>query len=224
MSAPPAPGLLVVIDGLDGAGKSTLIQGLARHLDQREVVLSREPTHGTFGRQLRDSAATGRRSAAEEIALFERDRAEHVQTLIRPALNRGAIVILDRYYYSSVAYQAAFGPPEAILARFTPFAPVPDLGLILDLPVPVALERIHARGAGQNDFEHAETLARCRERFQWVLGHCPETRRLDADRTPEAMLAEALGHIALAAVEQAARRFADPAERARALAWLLARR
>ncbi|MBK8287176.1 MAG: dTMP kinase [Ahniella sp.] len=219
----PPPGLLLVIDGLDGAGKSTLIAGLARHLTQREVVLSREPTYGPYGRQLRDSAASGRLSAEREIELFVQDRTEHVRELIAPALARGAIVILDRYYYSSVAYQADYGSPESILAQFTGFAPKPDLALILDLPVAVAIGRIHARGAGQNDFEHTDTLSRCRDRFAWVLANCPETRRLDADRPPAAVLAEALGQIVLCCVARAKACQPDPSDQACELAWLLDR-
>lgn len=217
------PGLFLVVDGLDGAGKSTLIKGLAQHLARREVVLSREPTHGPYGRQLRESGAAGRSTPEREIELFELDRAEHVREVIAPALARGAIVILDRYYYSSVAYQAAFGPPDTILARFTAFAPTPDLALILDLPVPVALSRIQRRGEGRTDFERTETLEQCRERFAWVVANCPESRRLDADRPAEAMLTEALGHVVLVACAVARQRHADPARQAVDVAWLLAR-
>lgn len=224
MSIPTPPGFLLVIDGLDGAGKSTLIQGLADSLSQRELVLSREPTYGQYGRQLRESAATGRLSAAAELDLLELDRREHVRTLIQPALARGALVIIDRYYYSSVAYQALHGSAESILARFTAFAPRPDLALILDLPVATAIERIQRRGEGQNDFERTETLARCQERFHWVLAHCPETRRLDATQSAAAMLHEALGQIALAAVHRAMQSDKDSTEQAREVAWLLGRR
>jgi len=223
MQKTPPPGLFLVVDGLDGAGKSTLIKGLAHHLSRREVVLSREPTHGPYGRQLRESGAAGRLTPEREIELFELDRAEHVRDVIAPALARGAIVILDRYYYSSVAYQAAFGPPEAILARFTSFAPKPDLALILDLPVAVALSRIQQRGEGRTDFERTETLEQCRQRFAWVIAHCPESRRLDADRPADTMLTEALGHVALTAVDGTRRRHADPARQAVEVAWLLAR-
>lgn len=223
MHTPTPPGFLLVIDGLDGAGKSTLIQGLAATLAQRECVLSREPTYGQYGRQLRESAATGRLSPAAELDLLELDRREHVRDLILPALARGAFVIIDRYYYSSVAYQALHGSAQSILDRFTAFAPRPDLALILDLPVATAIARIQGRGEGQNDFERADTLNRCRERFQWVLAHCPETRLLDATQDPAEVLREALGQIALASAARATSRGGSISAQAKEVAWLLAR-
>lgn len=101
-------GLLIAIEGIDGAGKTTLARRLTTTLEAAgaRVVLSKEPTNGPWGTKLRQSAATGRLSADEEAELLIRDRHEHVDTLIAPALARGDIVILDRYFPSMVAYQA----------------------------------------------------------------------------------------------------------------------
>lgn len=106
-----------------------------------------------------DSAVTGRLSVEEEVALFLKDRREHVEMLIAPALARGAWVLLDRYYLSMMAYQGARGiDPEVIRAANEEFAPVPDAVVWLDIPVSVALERIGNRGE-RDAFETEAGLA-----------------------------------------------------------------
>lgn len=163
-----AGGLLVVIEGIDGAGKSTLIGRLAADLRARgfEVVASREPTHGPHGQALRDTAASGRLDPQAELELLLADRAEHVRELILPALARGAVVLLDRYYYSNAAYQGAAGlDVDHVLALNEAFAPPADVLLLLDLPVSGGLGRIAGRGDRANAFEQADTLQRVRELF-----------------------------------------------------------
>ncbi|NBV87403.1 MAG: dTMP kinase, partial [Verrucomicrobia bacterium] len=137
-------GILVVLEGVDGAGKSSVLKRLAAHASglSLEVVQGREPTGGPFGKRLRESALTGRFSMAEELDLFVQDRRQHVEEVIAPALNRGALVLLDRYYFSNAAYQGARGAdPEAILAVNEAFAPQPDLVLLLDCPPAQTLAR-----------------------------------------------------------------------------------
>jgi dTMP kinase len=161
-------GLFIVIEGIDGTGKSTQSKRLAEWFRSRgrEVVLSREPTDGPWGKKLRESATTGRLSAEEELECFLNDRREHVEMSIKPALAEGKVVILDRYYFSTMAYQGARGfDPAEIRLRNEAFAPQPDLLLILDLSVESAHGRIGARGDTTNEFEHRDTLSRCREIF-----------------------------------------------------------
>src|SRR5689334_18751024 len=114
-------GFLLVIEGIDGAGKSTLQRQLAEWCRGAglQVITSREPTDGPHGRALRESARSGRLALQDELDLFLKDRREHVETLIRPALERGDVVILDRYYFSTAAYQGARGldPAEIIQAN-----------------------------------------------------------------------------------------------------------
>ena len=161
-------GLFIVIEGIDGTGKSTQSKRLADWFRSRgrEVVLSREPTDGPWGKKLRESATTGRLSAEEELECFLNDRREHVEMSIKPALAEGKVVILDRYYFSTMAYQGARGfDPGEIRLRNEAFAPQPDLLLILDLSVESAHGRIGARGDTANEFEQRDTLSRCREIF-----------------------------------------------------------
>ena len=96
--SPPYPGFFVVIEGIDGAGKSTQAKLLGERLTARgqKVVLSREPTMGQWGKRLRESAQTGRLSIEEEVELFLKDRREHVNELILPRLREGCVVIVDR--------------------------------------------------------------------------------------------------------------------------------
>lgn len=161
-------GLFIVLEGIDGTGKSTQTRRLGEWFESqgREVVLSREPTDGPWGSKLRESAATGRLSPQDELQYFLNDRRQHVEEKITPALAAGKVVILDRYYFSTMAYQGARGFDPAEIRRMNEaFAPVPDLLLILDLDVDTAHDRIGHRGDSTNEFEKHESLTRCREIF-----------------------------------------------------------
>jgi len=203
MNTPAPAGHLVVVEGIDGAGKSTIVRALAGYCQDRQVphVVSHEPTKGKWGAMLRTSARTGRLPLEEELQLFLRDRAEHVETLIAPALSDGKIVILDRYYFSTAAYQGARGgDPGAILSQNEAFAPAPDLVLLLDLDPLAGRARIRNRGDIPDDFEGAEALAAVREIFRSI--HRPCIRRIDAARDPLeverdclACLRDLLGHV-----------------------------
>jgi dTMP kinase len=173
----PYPGHLIILEGIDGTGKSTQAKLLANSLrDQgHRVVLSREPTDGAFGRRLRESATTGRLSPEEELQLFHQDRREHVETLIEPSLQGGEIVILDRYYFSTMAYQGVRGfDPQEIRRVNEEFAPQPDLLLLLDLGV---------RDGKANEFERRESLQLCRDIFHSVQDDFVTV--IDADQSIE---------------------------------------
>jgi dTMP kinase len=195
-------GALIVIEGIDGTGTSTLIGGLAEVCKARGLpfVTSREPTHGPYGKRLRDSAAHVRLELKEELELFLKDRAEHVKEIIAPALADGKIVLLDRYYLSTAAYQGARGAdPEAILKMNERFAPVPDLVLLLDADPNVSGRRIIHR-AGQTDaFEDAAYQAAVRRIFLSLKR--PFIRVIDASRSPAEVLAECLPHF-IAVIEK----------------------
>lgn len=162
-------GLFIVLEGIDGSGKSTQVELLARRLRRRglEVVTLREPTNGKWGQKIRELSRTSDSvTPEEELELFIRDRKENVARNIKPALKAGKTVILDRYYYSTLAYQGARGLPlEEILRRHRRFAVVPDLVFILDVPVSTGLRRIKDRPVIYGHFEEKEYLKRVRKIF-----------------------------------------------------------
>ena len=186
MSRPNSPGWLVVLEGIDGAGKSTVLRRLAGHCAARGLacVTSGEPTRGQWGIKLRQSMSDGRLTLDEELALFLKDRAEHIATLIAPALAEGKVVLLDRYYISTAAYQGARGAdPVWILAENEKFAPRPDLVLLLDFDPAGGLDRIRARGDAPNTFEELQSLCEVRRIFLEL--DRPFIRRVDAAKTSE---------------------------------------
>lgn len=187
MSHPGKTGYLIVIEGIDGSGKSTLAEALARELERcgRDVTLGFEPTRGQFGRRIRELAVSGRSDAKEETELFVADRREHVAQVIAPALAAGKTVVLDRYYYSTMAYQGARGiDPVEIERNNETFAPRPDLLIVLELPVEDALIRItHKRGSTPDHFEGEEYLRQVDRIFK-SISH-PNVIRLDARQTTD---------------------------------------
>jgi len=178
-------GFLLVVEGIDGAGKSTQARRLAEGLGRRfEVELSREPTQGPFGRRIRESMAGERMAPAEELRCFVEDRREHVAQVVLPALARGKIVVLDRYYFSTAAYQGARGfDAGAILEENEAFAPPPDLLLLLDVNPKLGRARISGRGDVANSFEQEEELGRVRSIFGGI--ERPYLRRVDASGPEE---------------------------------------
>jgi dTMP kinase len=166
-----APGKLIVVEGIDGAGKSTLVQRLAEFLEGAghagSVLVSCEPTkEGPHGKRLRDAQASGNRlDPQDEFDTFFADRLWHVEHVIAPAIAVGKVVLLDRYYFSTMAYQSLRGfDAEATRALYEHAVPLPDVLLVLDLPVALALERCKLQAKSEGEaFERSDVLAHCRE-------------------------------------------------------------
>lgn len=175
-------GILIALEGVDGTGKSTQARLLAEalRLAGRSVVLTREPTDGFYGKKIRQLfASRATVSRIEELDLFLADRREHVTQVIAPALAAGDIVITDRYYLSTVAYQGAAGlDPLEILEKNKAFAPAPDLVFLLTLPVNKGLERIRIlRREELNAFEQESSLEQVAQIFNCMSGEV--IRRVD---------------------------------------------
>jgi len=158
-------GLLLAVEGIDGTGKSSQVRLLAESLREEgyPVVVTREPTDGPHGRRIREYFAKRHQLSPEaELELFMDDRRQHVREVIAPALAAGRIIVTDRYYFSTAAYQGAAGrDPEEILAANETFAPVPDLVLLLTLSPAQGIRRIRElRGEDLNDFEQEEALGK----------------------------------------------------------------
>ncbi|MCX5377549.1 dTMP kinase [Streptomyces sp. NBC_00091] len=150
VQAPSTTGFFIALEGGDGAGKSTQVEALADWIRGKghEVVVTREPGATPVGKRLRsillDISSAGLSNRAEAL-LYAADRAEHVDTVVRPALERGAVVISDRYIDSSVAYQGAgrdLSPTEiARISRWATDGLVPNLTVLLDVSPETARER-----------------------------------------------------------------------------------
>lgn len=156
-------GRFIVLEGIDGSGKTEQTRGLAEWLRGRghRVMATREPTDGPFGRRYRAWARGEIEATPDEVlAFFLEDRREHLKTVVRPALERGELVVCDRYVASTLAYQAAQGIDRARLAALfaTPEFPTPDLVLWLRLPIALALARLGDTATER--FERADFLAR----------------------------------------------------------------
>jgi dTMP kinase len=188
---PPPPGLLIAFEGGEGSGKTTqarLISIWLRELGY-DVETTHEPGATKVGMRLRalllDTAHTGMSPQAEAL-MYAADRAEHVASVIAPALARGAIVITDRYVDSSLAYQGAGRRlPVEEIARFNWWATggrVPDLTILLDMDPIAGLQR-RTRSADRLEAEPAEFHQRVRAGFL-ALAHADPSRYLvlDADR------------------------------------------
>jgi dTMP kinase len=195
-------GRLIVVEGIDGAGKSTQVRRLAETLrhEGRTVVESREPTDGPWGRKIRASAAAGRMSLDDELHAFVEDRKEHVAAVIGPALARGEIVLLDRYYFSTIAYQGARGGDvDAIRRMNEAMAPRPDLVLLIDFSPAEGLRRIReSRGGVPDDFERLDQLEAIRAIFLRLAADDPALfRTIDGDRSPDAVFKDLAAHARL---------------------------
>lgn len=185
-----APGYFISFEGGEGVGKSTqagLLGDWLADLTGREVVLTFEPGGTTLGKELRAAVMHGQDMGPRaEALIYAADRAHHVETLVRPALGRGAVVISDRYLDSSVAYQAGGRDlPEQEVEHLSLWATKglrPDVTILLDLePAAAAARRAAAEGKGALDrLERAglEFHTRVRDTFlqraaadpeRWVL-------------------------------------------------------
>lgn len=190
----PGPGILVAVEGVDGAGKTTLVGALMEHLARLGLAAQRtkEPTDRTeAGRRIRASAASVRLPLADELHAFLEDRRSHVESLIAPALERGEVVVVDRYYLSSIAYQGARGASPAKVRELNEaFAPIPDLVLVLDIDVDIGLARVRARGE-VSSFEQRHELLAAKSIFDTLQG--PGVLHLDALAAPAKVAEVALG-------------------------------
>ena len=183
--------MLVNLEGIDGCGKSTQSKLLKNKLEEigDKVIILKEPTKRPHGQKLWDMLRGKRKATNEEILdLFVLDRTQHVEERIQPALDDGTVVLMDRYYYSSMAYQVAGGIDVNIIRERHVFAPKPDIVLIFDLPVTVALERV--RGHSEADeFEKEDHLEKVREAYL-NLRSDPLVRIVDSARVPEEIFEE----------------------------------
>ncbi|MGQ9543813.1 MAG: dTMP kinase [Candidatus Bathyarchaeia archaeon] len=138
-------GVFIVIEGIDGAGKTLHSKNLCLQLKRKGYIAryTAEPSGNIIGRLLREEFLNRRKIPPEvETLLFAADRLQHLREEILPTLRQGGIVVSDRYYYASIAYQGAQRVNIEWVRCVNKFAPKPDLAIYLDVPAEVAMSRI----------------------------------------------------------------------------------
>jgi len=183
--------VLIDLEGIDGCGKSTQSKFLMEKFEENneKVIILKEPTSGKYGEKLWEMLSGKREATTEQILdLFVMDRKEHVDDKINPALKEGKIVLMDRYYYSTMAYQAAAGIDVNRIRKDNEFAPKPDIVLIFDLPADLAMKRVKGHSVA-DVFEKEEHLEKVREAYL-DLRDDPLVRIIDSTRTPEEIFEE----------------------------------
>ncbi|MDH5657414.1 MAG: dTMP kinase [Spirochaetia bacterium] len=175
-------GLFCVFEGIDGSGKTTLIQKVREELLNQmpelsdSILLLREPTSGKTGQKIRAFLQAGNNlQRSEWIDLFMLDREENVNSSIKPELKNKKLILQDRYFYSTAAYQGDETEPpgaqEILEESLKRGFPEPSLLFFLDIPPEVALERITK---SREQMESFETLAQQEKFYKNFLRILPE--------------------------------------------------
>ncbi|QIB52415.1 dTMP kinase [Pseudomonas sp. OIL-1] len=179
-------GCMIVIDGSNGAGKTTVIGAIRSHLEQlnRQAVFTREPGGTLIGEKIREillATDAGQMAPITELMLFAAARAQHVREKIVPALRAGKVVVCDRFDSATISFQHhARGLPLELITTLNDLAVEglrPDLTIVLDLDPEVGLARVGARGSNLDRLEE-ETLEFLRKARDGYLTQA----RLDPDR------------------------------------------
>ena len=205
--APVAAGVFIAFEGGDGAGKSTQVDLLAGALERagRQVLVTRQPGGTPLGAQIRQLVLHGEHVAPRaEALLYAADKAQHVDTVILPALAAGTVVITDRYVDSSIAYQGAgrsLGADEITrLQQWAVAGRLPDLTILLDVTPDVGRTRrgaVHDRLEAEGDAFHAAV----REHFLVLAAAAPERYLVvDAAEPPDAIHARVAAWLTSAGV------------------------
>ena len=185
-------GKFISIEGIDGCGKSTHVKLLARWLRShgRKVVITDEPTNGPIGRIIkRVLMGELKLPIAAEALLFAADRAQHISEFIKPALKTGKVVLNERYVGSSLAYQSARGLSMNWISSINKHALVPDLGILIDVPVEIAFARIKS-SRRLDEFERNLRLQqRVRQNYLRIAGR-ERLKIVDCTRSCDEVQAE----------------------------------
>ena len=167
-------GIFIVMDGMDGSGKSEMTRVLHDYLSKNKrynVLITMEPTDGKYGKEVRDilkNENDPKINSERMLELFIKDREEHLKNIIIPFLNKSNehdvnIVISDRYYYSTISFQATQGLDMKMLIEINKEFLKPDIAFIMDINPEIALERIKTRK--KEKFEQLKFMNKLRDKY-----------------------------------------------------------
>ncbi len=195
-------GLFIVFEGIDGVGKTTQIRLLAKtYMDKGfSLIQTKEPTNGAWGQKIREIEKHGRDkiSLDYELNLFMKDREEHVSTIIEPALKQKKLVLSDRYYYSSIAYQGALGMDPGYIKKINEERfPKPDIVIMLDASPTESISRIIKGRQEKNNqgYEQEDYLRAVRKIFKKLKAEDPIVHEIDGMLSKEAIFTKIKGLI-----------------------------
>lgn len=199
-------GIFISFEGIDGAGKSTQIEFLKKHLEKKghNVTITREPGGSEVCNKIRDILLDKNNTelcAMAELMLYYADRAQHINEVILPCINNGTYIICDRYYDSSYAYQLAGRKiDESVLNAVNSIvvgAVEPDITFLLDLPLDVSEQRVSGRGESDRlELENIEFKSRVRNGFIAQAQKYPDRICIiDATQSPDKMFEDILAAI-----------------------------
>ena len=195
--------LFIAIEGLDGSGGTTQSRLLTRWLEENghQVLLTKEPTAEPIGRLISKILGDPHSPIQDQVLpyLFVADRKDHISRIIQPKLKDGTFVITDRYYHSSLAYQAqaiGFNEVATLNAEF----PSPDCTFFLYLDPEASFERVQLRGLPTERFETLDRLRAIAEAYKTALDYCRNERKekiiqIDAARSIEEIHEEIVQHL-----------------------------
>jgi len=182
-------GAHISLEGIDGSGKTTqayMLLTLLRDQGYR-AKYSAEPTYGRIGSVIRLHVYRTRNTPPEyEALLFAADRVEHYEKIIRPFIERGGVMISDRYIHSSLAYQGAMMRNVEWVREINKFSSPPDLAILIDVRVEKALQRMRRR---RIKFERRELLSRVQREYRRLV-ESGEMERVDGEKSIEKVAAD----------------------------------
>ena len=182
-------GIFIVIEGLDGSGKTTQANFLTRKLEKtHKVLFTAEPSHGKIGTFIREDCLyeEKRLPTEAEALLFAADRIEHIQNEVAPALDEGKLVICDRYIYSSLAYQGSAGLSLDWIKTINARALKPDFSIFIDVAPEKVIERLQRK---KSVMETLETQQKVREVYLKYVEK-GELIRIDGEKAKDVVAEE----------------------------------
>ena len=184
-------GILIVFEGIDGSGKSSCMDAAVSEISKkRDVIRTSEPTKGVIGQLIRTHTDV---TPETEALLFTADRAEHTKEM-KKWLDNGKIVMCDRYYASTLAYQSAYGVISSWLRKMNePVIIEPDITFLFDISPEMGLERVESRGE-KSKFERLDYLKKVRRNYLKIAKEKGFVI-IDASENKDHVLASVMEHI-----------------------------